>query len=191
MSSVSSVGQGLFQYLQGLSGTSSSTSVSSPQVVGGTDTDGDNDGSTGSAVQGAGHHGHGHGGKGALFQKVASAVTDALQAAQSDGNSDGTDQIIQNAISQVLGGTNGSTTDPSTTAPAADPTASGAASAQADGNSGSPAASFFQTLQGFGVTPEQFRKDFLAAVQGSKGTQANPQALAQAFPPGSAIDVTA
>jgi hypothetical protein len=137
------------------------------------------------------HHGGGGGGdaQGGGFSKLAQAVTSALQSAQStDGSSTDPNQIIENAISNVLGG--GTSAQASTAATAG--TAGSTTTAQVAGaDPDNSKQAFLQTLQQFGVTPEQFHADFLAAVKDAQqGGSVDPNAAFKSFPPGMMVDTT-
>ncbi len=171
MSTVSNVGanQGLFQFLQHLQ--------SKPQQA----TGNSGDGQTAEGVQG-GHHRHHRDGAGSLFQQIQSAVAAALQAnqpGQSGGSSD-PNQVIQQAIIQALDGAPGQT--------AAGQTAGGNGSATtpvAGAQTGQQ--NFVQLLQSYGVTPEQFRQDFLLALK----TLQNGQTASTTGLTGAAVDTSA
>ena len=191
MSSISGVGSSLFTYFQGVSGTSqagqtSATGVASQSASG---VDADHDGDSG--VQG---HGHGHRGHGS-FGKVADAVTSALQSAQSGSDPN---QVIKDAIAKVLGQAGQSSASPTTqTSGSASATQASSSDPDGDGDTQSPGqvdndaskTSFLKTLQSFGVDPQQFRQDFLAALGNAGGT---PSAGSiEPFPPGSLVNVAA
>jgi hypothetical protein len=132
--------------------------------------------STAGTPKAAGHHHHHRGND---FQKIQDAVTTALQSAQSSGNSTDPNKVIESAIAQVLGG-------PNAAANAAN--ATGATSTQP---------TFAQTLQSFGVNPQQFHNDFLAAVQDAQGGQTSQTSqsnllsnVLQNFGLGSVLDTT-
>jgi hypothetical protein len=182
---------GLSQFVQSVSSTSPTQSSDAVQVGATTDASSATDASAAQQVQGGRHHHHGGGG-GAFFSKIQSAVSNALQQAQS-GDATDPNQAIQNAIESVLKGggdpTNGASTDGSTslTDPSAtDPSATTAASSDPQQSQ----SAFFQTLQQFGVDPQQFHQDFLSALQNAQNGNADPSSVFQSFPPGSAIDTT-
>jgi hypothetical protein len=140
-----------------------------------------------------GHH-HGHGG---LFKKIESAVTTALDAAKSDPSAD-PNKVVQDAIAKVFqdnggappadaGGANGG---PQSTS---DADGDQHAARQGNGAVDSARQAFTQTLQSFGVDPNQFHTDFLAAIQQvqSGGTSDSSSDLFKTFPPGSSVDTTA
>jgi hypothetical protein len=152
MSSVNLSGatNGLYQFLQNVSsdisnasGTTNSNSISTAIQT------------LAQQLQPAGHHHHG----GGFMRKIQQAVTSALQSSQGSSSTD-PNQTIQNAIAQVLNGT-------------------GSSDADGDGDSANPPtsapgsnapANFLQTLQSYGITPAQFRQDFLAALQNVQGS---------------------
>jgi hypothetical protein len=199
MSSISSStsASGLAQFFQNLqaNGASSPTQVASTDpTTAATSTDPTQTG------QVSGHHHHHHGGGSEMMSKLQSAVTSALQGAQANGSSD-PNSVIENAIASIF-------------KQSADPSAAGSTTAQAAGgqaivsntdsdgdNDGSAAAgatatssvqqAFFQALQQYGVDPQQFHSDFLAAVQQAQNGQVNPATAFQSFPPGTAVDTIA
>jgi hypothetical protein len=161
MSTISSVSadSSLYQFEQKINQTSGTSSDGSSQAVHGK------------------HHGHHHGGGGGgggMFQQVASAVTSALQAAQTQTSGGATDvnQVITQAITQALQQNGSSTSNPST---------SGSL------NSSSNIQNFYQTLQSAGVTPDQFRTDFMAALKAVMGDQASTSSAAS----GNLVNTTA
>jgi hypothetical protein len=185
MSALSSISTGdltIFQPLQNLTSQQQSSSAS------GTTAANDGDGSTqGVPKEHRHHHGGGGGGSG-FFANVQSAVTSALQSAQSSGSDSDPNQVIQTAIEQVLngqqsgtGGTTGQTTSPTS------------GSGGSTGSSGSSArAAFEQLLQSNGVDPQQFQQDFQAAIHSTQsGDSADPSSVFASFPPGSAVNTTA
>jgi hypothetical protein len=113
------------------------------------------------AVHGGGHHHHGGGGH--LFQKIQQSVLSALQAQSQSTSNVSADQTVQSAIGQVLQA-RFSNANQTTDAESPDE--------DVDSNS---VQQFFQKLQSYGVTPEQFRKDFLGAMQQSGQSGSNGQ----------------
>ncbi|HZZ43325.1 MAG TPA: hypothetical protein VFE58_10335 [Tepidisphaeraceae bacterium] len=193
--SIGGTGSSLYQFLQSISqqqqqqAASSTSSTSSTLATSAASAIGATTGTTSSsAIQGAGgHHGH-HGGGGGMFKKLESAVTDALQSAQSDGSTDDPNQTIEDAITKVLNGSTSSTsssTDPSATT---DPTTTSTSST----DDAASRQDFFNTLQQYGIDPQQFKSDLMSAMQQAKnGGQADPSAAFKSFPPGVAVDVAA
>ena len=188
MSSVSSVGgnaQSLYQFIQSLSGTTASQSTgatsgtaASPTSNSATQTIAQAAQSIGQALQGGQHHHHHHGGG---LQQIQDAVTNALQSAQSNGSTSDPNKIVEDAISQVLGNNNAAVSS----------TTSGTAAAASGTTSTSAAANtqaFFQTLQSFGVSPQQFQQDLLSAVKDAQNGTVNSSTAFQNFPVGSALD---
>lgn len=167
---ISGIAQGLTQAAQtvasGISSAASSVAAGASAAAS----------SASQSVQGGHHHHHhGGGGGGQMFQKIQQSVLSALQAqSQSTTNSASTDQTVESAIGQVIQG-QFSATSPSTSS-----STSTAQSPDTDVDSGS-VQSFFQQLQQYGVTPEQFRKDFLSAMQQS-GQGGQPGANGQTTP---------
>jgi len=121
------------------------------------------------AVQG-GHHHHGGGG-GKLFQKIQQSVLSALQAQTQTPGNVSANQTVQSAIGQILqarfNSAAGSNASSSTTEEPGDTDVDSTSVQQ-----------FFQQLQSYGITPEQFRQDFLGAMQQSGQTASNGQAAA-------------
>jgi hypothetical protein len=187
MSSVSSVGgnaQSLYQFIQSLSGTTQSPSTgatsgatSSTTSNSATQTIAQAAQSIGQALQGGHHHHHG----GALKQ-IQNAVTSALQSAQSNGSTSNPNKIVEDAISQVLGNNNAAVSPTGTDADGDGPGASMPTSAA------SRTQAFFQTLQSFGVSPQQFQQDLLSAVKDAQNGTVNSSTAFQNFPLGSTLD---
>jgi hypothetical protein len=123
----------------------------------------------------------------ALFQQVQQAVTGALQSAQGNSSAD-PNQIVEQAITSVIQQALSS----ASTSGAADsddgaPSTDTAASANQSGIQ-----AFFQELQANGVNPQQFRSDFLSAVQQSQqGTNVDPGTVFGSFPTGLSVDTAA
>jgi hypothetical protein len=124
------------------------------------------------------------------MSKISSAVTSALEEAQSSGSDSDPNQTIQNAIAQLLSGNSGNTQASNGTTSAASQSASSSGNATGETNGTSPQ-SFLQTLQSYGVDPQQFRQDFLAALQSANGGQTGTNSMWQALPAGSLVDTQA
>jgi hypothetical protein len=194
MSAISSTqaGQGLAQFLQGLSSSSpaSATSASSSTTASAL---------TGASTTAGKTKGHHHGSS-AAFEKLLQTVTTALQSAQSSGSTADPNQTIENALEKIFkNGTAGSTAGSSTagsgtagsgTAGSGTAAATAPATTAAGDTSTADAAkqSFLSTLQSFGVTPQQFQQDLATALQQANGGTANPATAFASFPPGSLID---
>jgi hypothetical protein len=189
--------------VSGLSSLYQANSPYAPQVQG-PDSTGATDPSSQAATQQAQphHHHHRDGGGGQFFSKLQSAVTTALQAAQSDGTTD-PNQAIQNAIETVLKGqNNSSSSDPansttpvtqpvdSTTDSTGDPTTGSTTDASSAVDPQAARAQFFQTLQSYDVDPQQFHQDFVSAIQAARNGQVDPGTAFQSLPPGSLVDET-
>jgi hypothetical protein len=182
--------QNLFSYLQSLAGSQSTSPTASTTTT--------TSGSDSSTPSVSGHHHHG-GGKGggasAFFSQVQSAVTSALQSAQSSGSTSDPNTVIQDAIAQVFKNQQnitGSTTDTSgSTTGTSDSSTTGSTSAtDTDGSTAQSA--FAQLLQSNGVDPEEFHNDFLSAIQSvQSGATATASSVFSAFPTGSAVDTLA
>lgn len=176
---VAQAGVGLLQFLQGaVSGASAAANASSGAQT--------SSNASGGTFATGGHHKHG-----GAFGKLVDAITNALQSASNSSSgtttSDPNQTIIQ-ALTQIF--QNGSlssigeaepTSLTAETPSAADPEAS-------SNTSGLPNA-FVQTLQSFGVTPEQFEGDLAAALKAAQSSgNFDPSMLFKSFPPGSAVD---
>jgi len=189
MSSVTSVGvgQGLYQFFQGISSTAEAQSTG--QTAATTPTTSPTAGATVQTVNGHHHH-HGQGGS---FKQIEDAVTSALQSAQSGGSSSEPNKVIEDAIAKVFS-QNGSALSTQPTngqATASDSDGDHDASGKADNAANSATQTFLQTLQKFGVDPQQFHQDLLAAIKDAQNGQANPSSVFQNFPPGSTVDTLA
>lgn len=189
MSSVSGIGgnaQSLYQFIQALSGNASTSSASSASTASGTGATSAAQSiaqvaqSVGQAAQSIGQavHGHHHHQGGAL-KEIQDAVTTALQSAQSSGSNADPNKIIESAIAQVLSGGSGA-----------------ASGTDSDGDNDASATAptintqnFFQKLQAFGVTPQQFQQDLLSAVKDAQNGTVNSSTAFQSFPLGSALNV--
>jgi hypothetical protein len=173
MSAIGAIAGGLSQFIQNLnpSGAASSTSNASSGTL-------------------TGHHHH-HGGGGGLG-KLADAITSALQgAANGSAGSTTTDanQTITQALTKIFQNSSltfGNDTDSDTDSSQASTDATGTDSSAS--SNGLPAA-FVQTLQSFGVTPQQFQTDLKTAMQNAtqNGTF-DPSSVLKNFPMGSILD---
>jgi hypothetical protein len=199
MSLIGSIGQSLFHLFQSVGGNQPTNSQTTPTTGSSSlsSTTSSIESTLSQAIQGSGHHHHHHHGGGSseangsdsagqssgIFGQIESAVVSALQsssAAQSTTGPTDLDQVVQSAITSVLTGKAPSTSNP-TDAGATD---------QADSDGQTTGASFIQTLEKYGISAEQFRKDFLTAIQGLNGAQSGSAATtaSQAIPPGSLLD---
>ena len=187
MSSISGTSgtQGIFQYLQSLSGSQATSQAAA---------------TTTQAISG-GHHRPG-GGKGGdssgFFSQIQSAVTAALQSAQSSGSTTNPNTVIQDAIASIFKNqqnvTGSSANSTGTTATATDPDGDGDTDAPGvtDSDSSTAKSAFAQLLQANGVNPEQFHQDFLSAIQSAQsGGSASASSVFSGFPAGSVIDTLA
>lgn len=109
--------------------------------------------------------------------KIEAAVTTALQSSQTNASAD-PNQVIQNAISQVLTANASSTQTAATTA-------------QTPTDDGSTEATFLQTLRQFGIDPQQFHQDLVAALQSFKGGATGASIASLPFPSGSLLNTSA
>jgi len=197
--SINGLGQGLNQLFGSFSGASPTPSTSST----GSTTAASSTSPAGAATPAAPptqqvsghHHRHGHGG-GKQFQQIQDAVTTALQSAGSSGSNSDPNKVIEDAIAKVFkqAGTGASSTSPSTSAAGPQqPTGSDSdgdgnvdASGQADNSSQQ---AFFKTLQSLGVSPQQFRNDFLAAVKDAQQSgNVDVSTALKSLPIGSTLD---
>jgi hypothetical protein len=184
MSSITSTqaGQGLAQFLQSLT-ASQTGSASSSNASSSSSTVSSALNSLAQAI-GGGHHHHSHGTANG-FSKLAQAVTNVLQSAQSTGSTSDPNQTIISALEKIFknSGSVGSTYDTDSS----DNTGDGDASSTTNDIS-SAQQSFLQTLQSFGVSPQQFQQDLTTALKDAQGGQINLSTAFQSFPTGSLID---
>jgi hypothetical protein len=132
------------------------------------------------------HHGHGGGQAGGLFSQIQSAVTNALNSAQSNGSTEDPNQIVQDAIAKVLqqNGLQAPDSDGDTGSDT-----SGSVPTAATGSASDPQQTFFNTLKGYGIDPQQFNQDFIAAIKSAQSGQgADPASALASFPPGLSLD---
>ena len=187
MSSISGVGQSLSQYFQSISANSPAqpTSVTSSASAADSAAAGS---ATTTPVHGKGHHHHGHGGG---SKQIQQAVTDALQSASTSGSSTDPNQTIQDAIAKVFQNSNSATPTSASTTTGSDPDGDDDTDAAGEaGGDNTAQQAFLKALQSFGVDPQQFHQDFLAAVKDAQGGQINPNTAFQSFPPGTFVDTT-
>lgn len=165
MSSVSGIGgnaQSIYQFIQSLSGNTStptsSTAGSTTSSVAQTISQAAQ--GIGQALQNAGGHHHHHG----ALKQIQDAVTNALQSAQASGSNSDPNTIVEDAIAQVLGNNNAAVSSTSGSNESTSPTIN--------------TQNFYQTLQSYGVTPQQFQQDLLSAVKDAQtGTVSNGTAF--------------
>jgi hypothetical protein len=177
--SASGIGQGLMQFLQQIAteGPSATTEAASSSAASAVTTL--TSGTPATGTQATAHHHH-HGG-GSKIKQIQDAVTTALQAAQASGNTEDPNTIIKSAIEQVLDAANNATPTTSTGTSTTETTS---------GTASTPQSQFEQTLQSYGVNPQQFQSDFLAAVKDAQGGQVNTANVFGSFPTGSQVDTT-
>jgi len=187
---VAQAGAGLFQFLQGLS--SSPASSASNSSAGTTAAATASNTSSGSASVGGHHHKHGSG----AFDKLANAITSALQSSNSSGGTAAdANQTITQALTKIFSnGSLGSTgqTD-ATGTDSSDPTDAASDTDETNGTTSSSTpglpAAFVKTLQSFGVTPQQFQTDLNSALQtAQKSGSFDVSSLFKSFPTGSVVD---
>lgn len=163
MSSVSGVGNNsLYQWLQALTGNSSTSAISSTSSTPAQGAAQDPFQALAGISGGGGHHHH-HGG---FAQKIESAVTTALQNAPSGSDPN---QVIKDAITQALQagkpgatGAAGNDGDGDDQDGVANSSTSGSSTLSALSNASGNA--FTQLLQSVGVTGQQFQQDFQSAL---------------------------
>jgi len=97
---------------------------------------------------------------GALFQKIQQSVLSALESAGTSGSSD-PNSIIQSAILNAINGGTGSDSDGDS---------DGSSPTTGADSPDSPTA-FFQALQQYGISQDQFAQDLKAAFQQANGGQ--------------------
>ena len=185
MSTITSTsGAGLSGLLQSITGSNTTNANSSTGSTTSTSTLGD-------LLQQVGRHKHGKGSHGG-FDKLANAVTSALQQASNGGSGSITtdpNATITNALAQIfktgsLGGA------PDAEGDSATPPSNNAAltSASTTATPGLPD-SFVQTLKSFGVTPQQFQSDLAAALKGAQENGGvDTASVFKSFPVGSIVD---
>jgi hypothetical protein len=117
------------------------------------------------------------------MQNIQNAVTSALQSAKESGSSANPNTVVQTAIEQILSGTNNGTPSTGTTTtatPGTDTTPSTTTQS-----------TFAQTLQSYGVDPQQFNSDFLAAIKDAQnGEPVSTANIFGSFPTGTQVDTT-
>jgi len=106
-----------------------------------------------------------------LFQSIQQSVTSALSSAQGNSAADA-NQVVQQAISQAI-------------------QQSGTGSTSSTGNDGGTDStqSFFDTLQSYGISPQQFQSSFLSAVQqAQQGGGIDTSSVFSGFPTGLSVN---
>jgi hypothetical protein len=189
ISASSPVNPTLLQMLQNVAAETQSQATAATSAANAAPT-ADTASNTDQAVQGTHHHHHGHG---AMFKKLEAAVTSALQAAQSNTSAD-PNKVIQDAIEKFFKDNNITPRTPPAdgqpgSAPPGSDNRTGAASQSAAADD-SARQTFMQMLQTLGVDAQQFRKDFLAAIQDAQQGQVDSSTAFKSFPPGSSVDTT-
>jgi hypothetical protein len=111
------------------------------------------------------HHKHGK-----LFKQIEQSVTSALQSASPTADPN---KVVQDAIAKVLSDSSASS--------------QATVTSDADADSDGTQQTFVQTLQAFGITPDQFKNDLTAAMQSARGGNAGG-ATVSSFPPGLFLD---
>lgn len=125
---------------------------------------------------------------GELFQQIQQAVTTALQSAQSNSSAN-PNQLVEQAIAGVV---------QQTLSGSASTSAYSSSSADIDGDGDSQTGTadsqtaFNQTLEANGISSQQFRSDFLAAIQQAQlSGSADPSTVFSSFPTGLSVDTAA
>jgi hypothetical protein len=184
MSSISAagIGQSVMQYIQQLASNAQSATTSAA-TTSSTTTPSSTAASIATGTPAAGHKHHHHHGGSTDLEKIQDAVTNALQSAQAGGSSANPNAVIKTAIEQILAGTN-NVTPPTTSTTTATPGTTTTPSTTTQ-------STFAQTLQSYGVDPQQFRNDFLAALQDAQnGQPVNTANIFGSFPTGTQVDTT-
>jgi murein L,D-transpeptidase YcbB/YkuD len=110
----------------------------------------------------------------ALFQKIQQSVLSALQSADSSNSNADPNQIIQQAIAGVFQQSN----------------SNGISSPQSSSNNAESPQTFFETLQQYGISPQDFRNDYASALKSSQNGLSPANSLFGGSATGSLIDVT-
>ena len=132
--------------------------------------------------------GHHHKGQtNPLFGQVQQSVSSALQTAQGNSSAD-PNQIIEQAISSVIQQNGGSAIDPDGDGDGG--ASSGTAAAGSTSGTTSTQQTFANTLKSYGIDPQQFRNDFLAAIKQAQGGQGDSSTAFSSFPSGLTFDTT-
>jgi hypothetical protein len=184
---VAQAGAGLFNFLQGLTSTQAS---SASNASAGTASAANANASSGTLSTGGHHHKHGS----SAFDKLANALTSALQSATSSGSTatdanqtitDALTKIFKNGSLGSIGSADTSVTDSATDADSTDDT-----DASTSTTGGLPA-EFAKTLASFGVTPQQFQTDLSSALKSAQQSGGfDISKLFKSFPTGSVVDAT-
>jgi hypothetical protein len=190
--SVNGLGQGLGSLFRGPSAAGSASPAKSTSAASSTLFSSTSTSATGATPQVGGHHRHHGGHGGGKFQQIQDAVTSALQAAQSSGSTSNPDKVIEDAITKVFKQTSSisstSSTSPSPQPPADSDGDTDAAGATKSDNTASQQA-FFKSLQSLGVSPQQFKNDFMAAIQDAQQTgNVDVSAALKSLPKGTTLD---
>jgi hypothetical protein len=181
-----------YLYLQSLNASQlAAQNAAASQTKPAQDSDGDSDGSTQSSSGGQGVSGGDP-----LFQQIQSAVTSALQSAQSSASTNNPNQVIQNAITQIFKSKQNNANGQSgqTSVSGNDPDGDGDTDTPgvADNDGSTTQSAFAQLLQSNGVNAQQFQQDFLSAVQSAQnGGSSDASSVFSTFPPGSLVDTLA
>jgi hypothetical protein len=125
-------------------------------------------------------HGHRGGGQHGGLSKLIDTVEQALQSASS---TDDPNKVVEDALAKLLSG-DSSGNGANATDPDNDATGSGTASNSAAKQS------FVDFLKSHGVDLQQFRADFLAAVQHAQNGQVNTANALKSLPSGSSVDLS-
>jgi hypothetical protein len=190
MSSISGAGglnaNILHQYLQSLNQTQQTGPSSGLAAV--LQNQEDSDGSSQGVAGGKKSH---HGASGAFLQSVQTAVSSALQTAQSGGTSAATpNQTVQSVFAQLLKNFQGSQSKGTSLASAlGSDSDNGTDSSDSIGGSSTTNSLFAQMLQSNGVNAPQFQQNFLSAMQSAQnGGSTDPSTVFAGFPSGSLIN---
>jgi hypothetical protein len=151
---------------------------------------------TAGTTQSASSTPHHHHKRAEFFKQIETAVTTALQTAQSDGSSTDPNKVIEDTIAKFFKDNNISLPTPASgndasAAASQNTNSTSQASAQQEASPGSVRQAFFDLLKNFGVSPQQFRNDFLTAIKDAQAGQANTATALQSIPVGSSINTLA
>ncbi len=170
---IAQAGAGLLQFIQGLTSSNSNNSGAAAAS------------NSSSSTPVTGGHRHKHGGGG--FEKLANAITSALQSVGTGGSATDANQTITDALTKIF--KNQSLSPTGETDPTASTTQEIASPDSTDKTNAGLPDSFVQTLKSFGVTPQQFQNDLNSALQSAqKSGGVDLSSIFKSFPIGSAVD---
>ncbi len=124
------------------------------------------------------------------FQQIEQAVNDALNAARQEPTAD-PNQIIQDSIQQAFQTSGDGSTAGTNSTSAGGSTSDSSEAGQTDPNTSAATQSFLRTLRTYGVDPQQFHSDLVAAVKDAQQGNVDPSTVLRNFPVGSNLDAVA